>query len=58
MAYIIIARQRMLVVARNTQNNTTSITGRVALVVNPLIVIEKETVDNPIFLKDLNHRRL
>jgi hypothetical protein len=58
MAYIIIARQRMLVVARNTQNNTTSITGRIALVVNPSIVIEKETVDNPIFLKDLNHRRL
>jgi hypothetical protein len=58
MARVTIARQRVLIAAHNTQNSTASAAGRVAPVVNPPIVAEKETIDNPIFLEDLNHRRL
>ena len=48
----------MLVVAYNIRNSTASAAGRVALVVNPLIVVEEETVNNPISLENLNRRRL
>ena len=48
----------MLIVAHNTWNNTASIAGRIVLIINPLIVVEEETVDNPISLEDLNRRRL
>jgi hypothetical protein len=58
MAYITIARQYALIAAHNTRNNTASATGRIALAVNPPIVIEEETIDNPISLEDLNRRRL
>jgi hypothetical protein len=58
MACVTIARQRALIAACNTRNSTTSAIGRVAPVVNPLIVAEEETVDNPISLEDLNRRRL
>jgi hypothetical protein len=58
MACITIACQRMLVVAYNTRNSTASAAGRVALVVNPSIVAEEETIDNPISLEDLNRRCL
>ena len=55
MARITIARQRALITAYNTRNSTTSAASRVALAVNPPIVIEEKTVDNPIFLEDLNY---
>ena len=58
MARVTIARQRALVAARNTRNSTASAAGRVALAINPLIVIEEETINNPISLEDLNRRRL
>ena len=58
MACITTARQRALIAARNTRNNTASIAGYIALAVNPPIIIEEETINNPISLKDLNHRRL
>jgi hypothetical protein len=58
MVCVTIARQRVLIIARNTRNNTASATGCVVLVINPLIIIEEETVDNPISLEDLNRRRL
>jgi hypothetical protein len=58
MAYITIAYQHILIIAYNTRNNTASITGRITLVVNPSIVIEEETINNPISLEDLNHRCL
>jgi hypothetical protein len=58
MAHITIARQCALIAAHNTRNSIASAAGRVALVVNPPIVIEKETINNPISLKDLNRRRL
>jgi hypothetical protein len=55
MARVTIARQRTLIAAHNTQNSTASAAGRVAPAVNPLIVVEEETIDNPISLEDLNH---
>jgi hypothetical protein len=58
MARITIARQHVLVVAHNTRNSTASAAGRVVLVINPPIVAEEETVNNPISLEDLNRRRL
>jgi hypothetical protein len=58
MARITIARQCALIAAHNTRNNTISTTSRIALAINPPIIIEKETVNNPISLKDLNHQRL
>jgi hypothetical protein len=58
MARVTIACQRVLVAARNTRNSTASAAGRVALAVNPPIVVEEETIDNPISLEDLNRRRL
>jgi hypothetical protein len=58
MACVTIARQRVLVVAHNIWNSTVSAAGRVALVVNPPIVAEEKTVNNPISLEDLNRRRL
>jgi hypothetical protein len=58
MAHITIARQYALIVAHNTRNNTASTAGRIALAVNPPIVAEEETINNPISLKDLNHQRL
>jgi hypothetical protein len=58
MARVTTARQRALVAARNTRNSTASAAGRVAPAVNPPIVAEEETVDNPISLEDLNRRRL
>jgi hypothetical protein len=58
MAYITIARQRALIAAHNTRNSTTNTTGRVAPAINPPIVTEEETINNPISLEDLNHRRL
>jgi hypothetical protein len=58
MARVTIARQHVLMAAYNTRNSTTSAAGHIALAVNPLIIIEKETINNPISLKDLNHRRL
>jgi hypothetical protein len=58
MARVTIAYQRALIVARNTRNSTTSATGRVTPAVNPPIIAEEETVDNPIFLEDLNRQRL
>jgi hypothetical protein len=58
MARVTIACQHALIIAHNTQNSTTSAAGHVALAVNPSIVVEKETIDNPISLEDLNHRRL
>jgi hypothetical protein len=58
MARVTIARQRALVAAHNTRNNTASAAGRVAPAINPPIVVEEKTVDNPISLEDLNHRRL
>jgi hypothetical protein len=54
MACVTIARQYVLIAARNTRNSTASAAGRVALVINPPIVIEEKTIDNPIFLEDLN----
>jgi hypothetical protein len=48
----------MLIVAHNTRNSTASAISRIALVVNPSIIIKKETINNPISLEDLNHRRL
>jgi hypothetical protein len=48
----------MLIVAYNTRNSITSAAGRVIPAVNPLIIIEKETINNPIFLEDFNRRRL
>jgi hypothetical protein len=58
MAYITIARQYALIAAYNIRNNTASVVSRIAPVINPLIVIEEETIDNPISLEDLNRRRL
>jgi hypothetical protein len=58
MARITTARQRALIAAYNTRNSTASTAGRVTPAVNPLIVIEKKTINNPISLEDLNHRRL
>ena len=58
MARVTIARQCALIAAHNTRNSTASTTGHIALVVNPPIVIEEETVNNPISLEDLNRRRL
>jgi hypothetical protein len=58
MARVTIARQCALIVAHNTRNNTASAASRVAPAINPPIVTEKETIDNPISLEDLNHRRL
>jgi hypothetical protein len=55
MAHITIARQCALIAAHNTQNSTASATSRVALIVNPSIIIEEETINNPISLEDLNH---
>jgi hypothetical protein len=54
MARVTIACQCVLVVACNTRNSIASAAGRVALVVNPPIIIEEEAVDNPISLEDLN----
>jgi hypothetical protein len=48
----------VLIAAYNTRNSTTSAAGRVAPAVNPSIVIEEETINNPISLEDLNRRRL
>jgi hypothetical protein len=58
MACVTIACQRALIAAYNTRNSTASIASRVALVVNPPIIIEEETVNNPISLEDLNRRCL
>jgi hypothetical protein len=58
MARITIARQHVLVAAHNTRNSTASAAGRVVPVVNPSIIIEEETINNPISLEDLNHQRL
>jgi hypothetical protein len=58
MARITIARQRALIAAHNTRNSTASAAGHIVPAVNPPIVIEEETVDNPISLEDLNRRRL
>jgi len=58
MAHVTIARQRALTAAHNTRNNTASAAGRVAPAINPPIIAEEETVDNPISLEDLNRRRL
>jgi hypothetical protein len=58
MAYITIAYQYTLITAHNTQNSTASTTGCVTPAINPSIVAEEETVDNPISLEDLNRRRL
>jgi hypothetical protein len=48
----------MLIVAYNTRNNTASATSYIALIVNPSIIIEKETINNPISLEDLNRQCL
>jgi hypothetical protein len=48
----------MLIVAHNTRNSTANTTSRIVPAINPPIIIEKETINNPISLKDLNHRRL
>jgi hypothetical protein len=58
MARVTIACQHVLIAAHNTRNSTANATGRIAPVVNPSIVIEEETVNNPISLEDLNHRCL
>jgi hypothetical protein len=58
MAYITIARQRALIVAYNTRNNTINTAGPIAPVINPPIVTEEKTINNPISWEDLNRRCL